>query len=236
MAAVTTPDQAYHIMRTQNLKFWTLREAPKAGVISRYDNDTDVETSIQELDRTLNNIEGDYVHLSLRKASRDDIANGERAISQYPNIKIKLPRGIQTSAGAQIAGPGFDRVLQEMEKRHQLELEHLREKLEAISQADDDEDDEPNASPLDRVIERVLEHPKFDDIISGLASALMPGKTRPTEPEPIMTGTDAEKALHSAIETFAELDPNYVNTLAKMAAHIKQHPETLNMVKNVIGA
>ena len=42
--------------------------------------------------------------------------------------------------------------------------------------------------------------------------------------------------MDQTLKTFAEVDPNYEQTLSKMASYIKENPSILNQIKAVIGA
>lgn len=233
--AITTPEHAYHIMRTQNLVFWTLRAQPQAGVISRYQrHDGNVEDSINELRETLDRVQGDYVYLSLRDKSKEAIAAGDKAVGHYPNIKIRLPHQIGAMpqfanvAHSTTGSPSWRDLLDEVEKRKEAELELIRAKISQPA--------EPEPPSLgERLLERIVEHPSFDSIVTGIAAALLP-KAPPAAPAPTVTGQEAQDKLTSALNRISTVDPNYVHTLDKLADHLQKHPEVLTMVKNVIGA
>jgi hypothetical protein len=49
-------------------------------------------------------------------------------------------------------------------------------------------------------------------------------------------GAPASTNMNETLKTFAEVDPNYEQTLSKMANYIKENPSILNQIKAVIGA
>ena len=76
---------------------------------------------------------------------------------------------------------------------------------------------------------RSLEGPQIVGIIGALKGM---NTTTNNNPEPINGNNNLEETL----QKFAQVDPNYQETLKKMADYLQKNPGVLPNIKSIIGA
>ena len=81
--------------------------------------------------------------------------------------------------------------------------------------------------PLDKLVEKLTE----GNTINLLLSAFMNKATK--QPETI---GNVSNDMKQTFDKFANVDPDYKNTLAKMADYLETNPSVLQQIKLIIGA
>jgi len=117
-----------------------------------------------------------------------------------------------------INAPNFDSIL-DLHKKV-MELEYEKKLSEAT-------EEKTRIKPLDKLVEKLTE----GNTINLLLTAFMNKVSK--QPEPIGT---IPNDMKNTFEKFSQVDPNYKNTLAKMADYLEKNPGVLSQIKLIIGA
>jgi hypothetical protein len=221
--AYVTPEYVNNLQKTHNAVFWKVTDASGKLTINSVIDTLPLVSSQELLQDTLKDCQGDYVLVRLYTNKPARIEKGD-SLGQIFDLRVKLenPGRIgETSPRAQSSnGFTFAEFMAMQNTIKDKEMELFKMELQAKEN-----------SPLTRVAERLLEN---DALINGLLGVLLKiGTGTPAAPlisqAPISPGN-----INEAVNSFAEVDPDYVNTLNKMAAYIKQNPTVLGQIKNII--
>jgi len=101
-----------------------------------------------------------------------------------------------------------------------MELEYDKKLSEAT-------EDKTRQKPIEKLVEKLTE----GNTINLLLSAFMNKATK--QPEPI---GQIPNDMKNTFEKFSQVDPDYKNTLAKMADYLEKNPGVLSQIKLIINA
>lgn len=206
------------LQRRHKAPFWKVFDRSKRVEMNAQDQPIDLEQSIEYLNSFLESLTGDSCVVNLYTAAPEKATAGSKAPKVF-QLVVKL-RNQETAKQSTIGAPvSLSEHLQLVEKIHELKMERLRAELER---------EEKKESAMDRFLGSILQ----PETINGLVGMLTSKKTQPETvgaPEP--AGNLAE-----TLNRFKKVDPDYANTLAKMADYLEKNPAQLNAVKMVIGA
>jgi hypothetical protein len=218
--ALITIDTAAKLQRQQNAIYWKVTDKSKKLTINRNDELKPIENSIELLRETLKDCIGDYVNVTLYTEKPTQLEKGsikgkifELLVQLESNNHYKQP---QQHAG--INAPNFDSIL-DLHKKV-MELEYEKKLAEAT-------EEKTRVKPIDKLIEKLTQ----GDTINTLIMAFMQKATK--QPEAIGA---IPNDMETTFEKFQKVDPNYKNTLAKMADYLEKNPGVLSQIKLIIGA
>ena len=213
-------NQVEKLQRQQQCIFWKVTDKTKKLVINRYDSLTDFESSVELLKDTLTNCIGDYVIVTLYTTKPEKLEKNSTAGKQFEvMVQLESVKGFQSVPNYQsMAGASFNDIL-ELNKEI-LELKHQK-KL-----------DEIEASQKPTALEKLADQLLQGNTLNLLVGAFM-NKMNPTTSNGINKPASATDEI---LKKFAAVDPDYENTLAKMADYISKNPSVLAQIKMIIGA
>jgi hypothetical protein len=214
--AYTSIQQVEKYQRQHNATYWKVTDKSKRLSINQYDG-IDLEESINILQDTLSNCVGDYVIVNLYNYKPEKLTKGSttgRNLELMVQLDSKAPSN--SNYHHNIAGPSYQDII-ELNKKI-LELEHQRKIDELESQQ--------KPSAMEKLADQLVQ----GNTINLLINAFMNKGTKQTE------SINKPDNTSETLKKFAEVDPNYEYTLAKMADYIKQNPSVLQQIKLIIGA
>jgi len=214
--AIVKPEYIAELQMQQDLKFWRIYDHSGKVEMNRLLTDVGLDRSVELLQKDLENTSGDYVIVKLyaNKPDRKEAgSNYEHAIVR----RVSLTPTIGKAAASSTSGlPGFDFMLAMLEKQKALELEMLEMKLSQQSSA------------TDKLID-LLQQPHFITSIFGILNKRPASISGPVN-NSVNTAT-ASGRLKSTLDRFAALDPEYIETLEKMAKKCEEDPSILPVLK-----
>jgi hypothetical protein len=227
--AIVKPEYIADLQKSQDLRFWRILDTSGRLELNRCLQDIGLDASIDMLQKDLENTSGDYVVVKLYSNKPERKENGniaETAIVRKVSLSPTIGKAQSNSFGS---APGFEFMFQMMERSKQTEIQHLT-KLQELQL---------------EMMEMKLNDNKQDSLLTQLISALpyiqsfMGGKnvlggSAPAKAAKI-SGRDPEvdsDRLAGVLDKFATLDPDYINTLEKMAAAVEENPNILPALKN----
>jgi len=218
--AYVTPEYVYNLQKTQNAVFWKITDASGKLTINSVNEPIGLSSSQELLQETLKECQGDYVLVRLYTKKPERIEKGD-SLGQIFDLRVKLenPGRINESAKQHSSGIGFSEYSALMDKNHELQLELFKAEV-----------DQKQNSPLSRLVDKLMEN---DALINILVMAFSKTQNAPAAviSQPTNNGPGE---LDNALNNFAQVDPDYINTLSKMASYIKQNPTVLGQIKNII--
>lgn len=206
------------LQRRHKAPFWKVFDRSKRVEMNAQDQPIDLEQSIEYLNSFLESLSGDSCVVNLYTAAPEKTTAGSKAPKVY-QLVVKL-RNQESAKPSTIGAPvSLSEHLQLVEKIHELKMERLRAELER---------EEKKESAMDKFLGTLLQ----PETISNLVGMITKTKTQPeTVGTPEQTGN-----LSETLKRFQKVDPDFANTLAKMADYLEKNPGQLNAVKMVIGA
>jgi hypothetical protein len=218
--ALITIDTTAKLQRQQNAIYWKVTDKTKKLTINRNDELQPIENSIELLRETLKDCIGDYVNVTLYTEKPTQLEKGsikgkifELLVQLESNNHYK-----QHNQQPGINAPNFNSFL-DLHKKV-MELEYEKNLAEAT-------EEKTRVKPLDKLVEKLTE----GNTINLLLSAFMAKATK--QPEAIGA---ISNDMETTFEKFQKVDPNYKNTLAKMADYLEKNPGVLSQIKLIIGA
>jgi len=206
------------LQRRHKAPFWKVFDRSKRVEMNAQDQPIDIEQSIEYLNSFLESLSGDSCVVNLYTAAPEKTTAGSKAPKVF-QLVVKLknqdaPK--QPGIGAPVS---LSEHLQLVEKIHELKMERLRAEMER---------EEKKESAIDRFLGWILQ----PETINGLIGMLTSKKTQPET----VSGPEPAENLSETLNRFKKVDPDFANTLAKMADYLEKNPDQLSAVKMVIGA
>lgn len=219
--ALITIETVGKLQRQQKSIFWKVSDKSKKLTINRNDDSMSIDDSIDLLSDTLKNCIGDFVNVTLYTEKPTQLEKGSIKGKIF-ELQVQLENTNQfykTQHQHQgINAPNFSDVL-ELHKKV-MELEYDKKLNEAT-------EDKTRTKPIDKLIEKLTE----GNTINLLLSAFMAKATK--TPEAI---GNVPNDMKPTFEKLSKVDPDYKNTLSKMAEYLEQNPAVLPQIKLIIGA
>lgn len=217
--ALITIDTVGKFQRQQNAIYWKVTDKSKKLTINRNDENQGIENSIDLLKDTLKDCIGDYVWAILYTEKPTQLEKGSVKGKMFElQVQLESANNNFNKYQPQISAPSFSDVL-ELHKQV-MQLEYDKKLAEAT-------EDKTIQRPLDKLVEKLTE----GNTINLLLSAFMSKVTK--QPDTI---GNAPNDMKQTFDKFAAVDPDYKNTLAKMAEYLQSNPGVLQQIKLIIGA
>jgi len=217
--ALVTIDTAGKFQRQQNAIYWKVTDKSKKLTINRNDDLQPIDDSIALLKDTLKDCIGDYVNVTLYTEKPTQLEKGSVKGKLFElQVQLESINHTYNKYQPSIASPNFSDVL-ELHKQV-MQLEYDKKLAEAT-------EDKTIQRPLDKLVEKLTE----GNTINLLISAFMNKVTK--QPEAIGA---IPNDMKDTFNKFAAVDPDYKNTLAKMAEYLQANPNVLQQIKFIIGA
>lgn len=197
---------------------WKVMDRTKKLVINRNDS-TNINDSADELQQTLENCQGDYVCVTLYTHKPEHLEKGSIKGQSF-DLMVKLNDPFVNSKPSISGNPSFSDLLALHQKINQYEIEKIKAEMQQ----------EQKESAIDSLVL------SFKDHIPSLISLVMTKlSSKPSAPSPQISGNDGGK-LADAMKKLSAIDPDYQNTLSKMADYLQANPAVLPQIKSIIGA
>jgi hypothetical protein len=217
--ALISIDTVGKFQRQQNAVYWKVTDKSKKLTINRNDESQRIDDSIDLLKDTLKDCIGDFVNVTLYTEKPTQLEKGSVKGKIFElQVQLESVNHTYNKYQPQISAPNFSDVL-ELHKQV-MQLEYDKKLAEAT-------EDKTIQRPLDKLVEKLTE----GNTINLLISAFMNKVTK--QPETIGAIPNDMKETFSK---FAQVDPDYKNTLAKMADYLQANPNVLTQIKFIIGA
>jgi hypothetical protein len=222
--ATVKPEYIADLQRSQDLKFWRILDSSGKLELNRCLQDIGIESSIDMLQKDLENTSGDFVVVKLYSNKPERKENGavsETAIVRKVSLSPMIGKSHSNSYGA---SPGYEMIYGLMKESRNSEMQYLT-KLQELQM--EILEMKMNDNKQDNILVQLLSNPLILGKILGNGSA--PAKAAK------ISGPSAEvdsDRLAGVLDKFASLDPDYINTLEKMAAAVEQNPNILPALKN----
>jgi len=212
-------DSAGKFQKQQNAIYWKVTDKSKKLTINRNDDLQPIDDSIALLKDTLKDCIGDYVNVTLYTEKPTQLEKGSVKGKIFElAVQLESVNHTYNKYQPQISAPNFSDVL-ELHKQV-MQLEYDKKLAEAT-------EDKIIQRPLDKLVEKLTE----GNTINLLISAFMNKVTK--QPEAIGS---IPNDMKDTFNKFAAVDPDYKNTLAKMADYLQANPNVLQQIKFIIGA
>ena len=226
--AIVKPEYIADLQKSQDLRFWRILDTSGRLELNRCLQDIGLDASIDMLQKDLENTSGDYVVVKLYSNKPERKENGniaETAIVRKVSLSPTIGKAHSNSYGS---SPGFEFMFSMMERQKQIELQMMQKQqdlqMELLEM-------KLNDSKQGNILEQLLSSPAIQSI---LANKLLGGGSATTK-APKISGRDPEAdsdRLAGVLDKFAALDPDYINTLEKMAAAVEENPAILPALKS----
>jgi hypothetical protein len=226
--AIVKPEYIADLQKSQDLKFWRILDSSGKLELNRCLQDIGLDASIDMLQKDLENTSGDFVVVKLYSQKPTYKETGtvqETAIVRKVSLSPTIGKAHSNSYGS---SPGFEFMFSMMERQKQVELQMMQKQqdlqMEILEM-------KLNDNKQGSILEQLLAAPAIQAL---LANKLLGGGSATTK-APKISGRDPEKdsdRLAGVLDKFASLDPDYINTLEKMAAAVEENPNILPALKN----
>jgi hypothetical protein len=226
--AIVKPEYIADLQKSQDLRFWRILDTSGRLELNRCLQDIGLDASIDMLQKDLENTSGDYVVVKLYSNKPERKENGniaETAIVRKVSLAPTIGKAHSNSFGS---SPGFEFMFSMMERQKQIELQMMQKQQELQMEL---LEIKLSDNKQDSLIEKILSAPAIQSI---LASKLLGGGSTPAKAPKISgpsTDSDSDR-LAGILDKFASLDPDYINTLEKMAAAVEENPSILPALKS----
>jgi hypothetical protein len=220
-----SPAYIEELQRKHKLKYWKVYDRSKKLLI---DSQEQLEASLDEsiiwLQDTLRNCTGDTVLVILYDDQPKHRTDGGKMPKSY-EMYVRLENAGHASRAAVPAtgAPTFSELLHLHQVIADMKLEAQRKEMEAQLEAP------AESSPVDKLITHLIEGNHLTSILSMITAK----PQAPAVAAPAASGTDP---LAAAIKKLSGIDPDYINTLVKMADYLEKNPVVLPQIKTIIGA
>jgi hypothetical protein len=212
--AFVSPEYVKQMQIQHNAPFWRLTDRTKKLVINRNESSV-LNTSIDQLQDALNACNGDYVCVTLYTIKPEQLETGSKRGQQFDlMVKLNDPYvNAKSPSQTPMNGPSWADMMAMHDKINQLQIERIRLEYEH--------------NEKESTLEKLLNNPKLDLLLS----ALMAPKKQHQE-----NISGPKDQINETLNKLSSIDPDYQNTLAKMAEYLKQNPSVLPQIKTIIGA
>jgi len=227
--AIVKPEYIADLQKSQDLKFWRILDSSGKLELNRCLQDIGLDASIDMLQKDLENTSGDFVVVKLYSQKPTYKETGtvqETAIVRKVSLSPMIGKAHSNSYGS---SSNVDMIYMLMKEQRQSDNQY-RDRLQELEM---------------KILEMNIENNKQDSVITQIINALpiiqsfMGGKNQ-------LTGSTSNKAakisgndpetdstrLAGVLDKFASLDPDYINTLEKMAAAVEENPNILPALKS----
>lgn len=192
---------------------WRVTDKSKKLVINRNESNN-LNASIDQLQETLANCQGDYVCVTLYTIKPEQLEAGSKR-GQTFDLLVKLKDDFSYQPKAISGVPSFADMMQLHQKIQQYEIEKIKAELQA----------EQKETAIEKLIGSVQEH--IPTLISLAMAKINKTETKISGPE---------KPINQTLSKLATIDADYQNTLSKMAEYLEKNPAVLPQIKAIIGA
>ena len=223
--AIVRPEYIADLQRTQDLRYWRIYDSTGKTELNRLTQDIGLDASIDMLQKDLDNLSGDFVIVKLYANTPEKFKAGQTAETPLtrkvslngPYIGRPHHNGPHYNTGA----PDWQFLLAMLDKQKSLELEMLEMKLKQ------------EQSTTDKLLE-LVKQPQFITSVFGFLGNKKQAISQPPQIQQApdhSLGSDENKLINT-LERFSKLDPDYIETLHKMADKCESDPNILPMLKN----
>lgn len=224
-----SPNYVAELQRKHDLKYWKVYDRTKKFFIDSQETDVPLEASINNLQNTLDACTGDVVYLILY----GDVPKTRREGGAMPKSYEMLVRldnaasgAIRGVTGTVPGGPTFADVLALHNQIAEMRIAAVKAEMEAQISGP------PEPGITEKFVEALM--PMVPKIIG-----MFENKTNQVSgpPAPARSGAaPATNQLETISAKFEKVDPDYLNTLAKMAEYLEKNPGVLPNIKAIVGA
>jgi hypothetical protein len=220
--AFVSPEYVKNMQLQHSCPYWKVTDRTKKLVINRNESSV-LNTSIDQLQETLSNCQGDYVCVTLYTVKPEKTETDTKR-GQMFDLMVKLNDPFVNVPQKGISGaPTFSDLLALHSKIQQYEIEKIKSQYEAAS--------EQKETAFDRLINKLVE----GDNVNTLISVLLAKMNKPAK-QTAAISAPADDSLATAFTKMEAVDPDYKNTLVKMAEYLHKNPAVLPQIKAIIGA
>jgi len=213
------PEYIAELQKNQELKYWRIYDSSGKVEMNNQLSDIPIENSIELLQKDLENTSGDYVIVRLYDKKPEQLKSGMVAATGISR-KVSLNPALGISkASHYTSSPSIDLILGLVEEKNKLSLEMLKLQMEQK---------EMEGDWKKQAINLIKEKPELLSLLPGLLSGIFGNKTAQISAPAKEQNTDK---LKNTIERFAALDPDYLETLEKMADRCEKDPSILPVLK-----
>lgn len=221
-----SPTYIAELQRKHNLIYWKLYDRSKKLLIDSQESTTPLERSIEALQNTLENCTGDVVYLELYGDVPKKRTDGGPMPKTY-EMFVRLDNS-HAGAGRGAPAPGgqmFDQILALHNQIAEMRIEAVKKEMEAQIAGP------PAPSVWEELVKQCTPYiPKLLDRMDKPQQVSAP-------PTPSRSGSaPSTNQLETISAKFEKVDPDYLNTLAKMAEYLEKNPGVLPNIKAIVGA
>lgn len=221
-----SPTYIAELQRKHNLIYWKLYDRSKKLLIDSQESPTQLERSIESLQDTLDNCTGDVVYLELYGDVPKKRTDGGPMPKTY-EMFVRLDNS-HAGAGRGAPAPGgqmFDQILALHAQIAEMRIEAVKKDMEAQIAGP------PAPSIGEKLAEALLPHvPKILGMFEKPQQVGSPPSAARSGSAP------STNQLQTISAKFEKVDPDYLNTLAKMAEYLEKNPGVLPNIKAIVGA
>lgn len=212
--AFVSPEYVKQMQIQHNAPFWRLTDRTKKLVINRNESSV-LNTSIDQLQDALNACNGDYVCVTLYTIKPEQLETGSKRGQQFDlMVKLNDPYvNAKSPSQTPMNGPSWADMMAMHDKINQMQIERIRLEYEN--------------GEKESTLEKLLNHPKLDLLITALMAPKKQHQEKISGPK---------DQINETLNKLSSIDPDYENTLAKMAEYLKHNPSVLPQIKTIIGA
>lgn len=229
--AYTSLSYMLKLMDQQEIQYWRVTDSTNRLTINKNDKDIGVNASKELIKETIENCDGDYVNVKLYVTKPVWKQKDDETGTIY-QLKIKLQNDTIAPALKQnnnhITGfPSFNDIIALHQANANLQMEMKLKELEN------------KATGNNKLLEYFTSNKEFMSAITGLIFSMtkkgVPATIRqPDKAQQQQAIINAPAELKTTLKEFAEIDPDYINTLKDMASYLKQSPESLEQIKTIL--
>jgi len=214
------------LQKSHDSKFWKIYDGSGKILINKCDQDIGLSASQDLLQETLENCQGDFVIVKLytkQPERREAGINAETGLT----LKVKLDSSgynqfnQKQSYNSGIGQPSWMDMMAMSDKMRQIELDKLRMELEA----------DKEEHPMMTALYKAMENPT--PILQGIGAmiSMIMNKNSPAQIGQATTTTVLDSNIDSLIQKMESVDPDYQNTLSKLADWAKENPDKYALMK-----
>lgn len=223
-----TLERVISAMQKNEMAFWILKDG-RTTVEMMQDSETDIDASIQLLREVMSQVSGQFIDIIISNKSNSEKAKGGKAYLNYDyRIKLAASPGLHGSNELQGGVIGLLKEIGNLQsKLIEQKYEALIEKLTQKHAMNGAEKLHPLMEKGINVLADIAERIELPFLKSKVPSPL----AGPPETEVVKTnGTrkrskEENQILVNAIDILSSVDPDFTNTLTKLATFAKNDPK-----------
>jgi hypothetical protein len=215
--AYVSAEYVKSLQKTHDSKFWKVYDTSGRILINKCDQDIGLNASQDLLQETLENCIGDSVTVKLYTKQPERREEGIKAETGL-TLKVKLdsnPAYTQKSNyHSGIGQPSWQDMMAMSDKMRSIEMDKLRMELES----------DKEEHPMMTALYKAMENPA--PILQGIGAMISMIMNKNNSPAQIgqNTTTADDGSIGALIQKMEAVDPDYQNTLSKLADWAKQNP------------